>query len=395
MRLIHLSDLHLGFRQFQRTTPTGINQREADVAQVFRQVVDRLIELAPDLIIIAGDVFHNVRPSNPAILHAFAQFSRLTSALPRTIVVMLAGNHDTPRAIETGCILRLFSPLGIEVVDSRERRLTYADRSLAILAVPDLPGQRVAFEPDPAFQYNVLAYHGELKSTLPAWADAERAAAALAPDELQFDRWSYAALGHHHVFRQLAPNAYYCGAMEYASVNIWGELAEEKAARLVGKRMIEFDLDTARRTIHTMPRARALVDLAPIQARTMTSAEIDAALRTNVERCPGGIDDKIVRQLIFDVPRHVVRELDHKALREYKRRAVHFHLDPRRPEISRTSMAGVAGRRASLAEFVRDKLWSRPIAPDLDRDALVELGLHYLREADMVETAALTVPESE
>ena len=31
MRLVHLSDLHLGFRQYQRLTPAGINQREADV----------------------------------------------------------------------------------------------------------------------------------------------------------------------------------------------------------------------------------------------------------------------------------------------------------------------------------------------------------------------------
>ena len=32
MRLVHLSDLHLGYRQYQRLTPGGINQREADVA---------------------------------------------------------------------------------------------------------------------------------------------------------------------------------------------------------------------------------------------------------------------------------------------------------------------------------------------------------------------------
>ena len=39
MRLVHLSDLHLGYRQFQRQTAAGINQREADVAAVFRATV--------------------------------------------------------------------------------------------------------------------------------------------------------------------------------------------------------------------------------------------------------------------------------------------------------------------------------------------------------------------
>ena len=37
MRLIHISDLHLGFRRYQRLTPTGINQREADVAAAQRK----------------------------------------------------------------------------------------------------------------------------------------------------------------------------------------------------------------------------------------------------------------------------------------------------------------------------------------------------------------------
>jgi DNA repair exonuclease SbcCD nuclease subunit len=396
MRLIHLSDLHLGFRQYQRTTPSGINQREADIALVFRQTIDRIIELAPDIVIIAGDVFHNVRPSNPAILHAFAQFSRLTQALPNVIVVMLAGNHDTPRAVETGCILRLFAPLGIHVVDSREQRLTFVDSSLAILAVPDVSGPRVALEPDPAFRYNILALHGEIAGVVTRpWADSERAALAIPPEDLGIERWSYVALGHWHVFKQLAPHAYYSGAMEYASLNIWGELQEEEAAKLRGKRMIEFDLATGKRTLHKLPLARPIVDLPLIRARTMTAAEIDVQIRANVDSCKGGIDDKIVRQLIFDIPRHVARDLDHKALREYKRRALHFHLDPRRPDVARASLTSPSGRRASLADVVRDKLWSRQISPDVDRDALVALGLQYLASADAAESEALAVPESE
>ncbi|MBV6521142.1 MAG: 3',5'-cyclic adenosine monophosphate phosphodiesterase CpdA [Gemmatimonadaceae bacterium] len=398
MRLIHLSDLHLGFRQFQRTTPTGINQREADIAHVFRRTIDAIVERAPELVIVAGDVFHNVRPSNPAILTAFQQFSRLRQELPETIVVMLAGNHDTPRAAETGCILRLFSPLGIEVVDSRERRIAFADRSLSILAVPDVAGQRPQFEIDPAFRFNVLAFHGELPEFVPKpWADSERASLSVSVRDLNIDKWSYVALGHHHVFKQVAPHAYYSGAMEYASLNIWGELAEETAAKLRGKYMIEYDLESGKRTMHKLPLARPLVDLPVIRARSATAAEIDAAIRANVEGCrqPGGIDDKIVRQLVYDVPRHVARELDHRAIRAYRKRALQFHLDTRRPDVARPSASGVASRRASLSDIVRDRLWSRPLAPDVNREALVELGLQYLQHADVAESDALAVPESE
>ena len=69
MRLIHISDLHLGFRQYQRQTPTGINQREADIAAAFKRAIDKIIALTPDIVLIAGDVFHAVRPTNSAIVH--------------------------------------------------------------------------------------------------------------------------------------------------------------------------------------------------------------------------------------------------------------------------------------------------------------------------------------
>ena len=43
MRLAHLADPHLGVRQYHRQTPSGINQREADVARAFRLAVDGVI----------------------------------------------------------------------------------------------------------------------------------------------------------------------------------------------------------------------------------------------------------------------------------------------------------------------------------------------------------------
>ena len=131
MRLVHLSDLHLGYRQYQRLTPGGINQREADVAAIVRAAIDASIELAPDVVLIAGDVFHTVRPTNPAILHAFVQFARLCARCRIPTIVMIAGNHDTPRSTETGGILRLFAPLGIHVVDREARRLSFPDRDLS------------------------------------------------------------------------------------------------------------------------------------------------------------------------------------------------------------------------------------------------------------------------
>jgi len=392
MRLIHFADLHLGFRQFHRLTPDGGNQREADVARAFERAIDRTIELQPDLILIAGDVFHSVRPSNPAILLAFTQFSRLARSLPRADIVMVAGNHDTPRTQETGCILRLFEPLGIHVVHPGWRRLTFEKKNLSVLAVPDIPDTRVALEPDPAYRYNVLLLHGEIEGIIP-WrgAETEQPPNIYKLEDISPERWSYIALGHYHVYSAIAPNACYSGALEYTSPNIWGERREEKAHRIPGKGIVEFDLTKGTRQFHPLRGLRAFLDLPSIDARGMSAADVDGALRTQIETAPGGIENAVVRQVIREIPRHIARELDHKALREYKRRALHFYLDARRPESAgqRAFGAGPGGRRASLAEIVRDKLHGRPLSSDVDRQALVDLGMHYLADAAAKEEGAL------
>ncbi|HEV2085104.1 MAG TPA: metallophosphoesterase, partial [Gemmatimonadales bacterium] len=115
MKLAHIADPHLGIRQYHRQTSAGINQREADIAQAFRTAIDGVIAARPDAVVVAGDLFHSVRPSNSAIVFAFRQFQRLREALPSAPIVLIAGNHDTPRTVETGSILRLFEELGVDV----------------------------------------------------------------------------------------------------------------------------------------------------------------------------------------------------------------------------------------------------------------------------------------
>ncbi|MEK6613065.1 MAG: DNA repair exonuclease [Gemmatimonadota bacterium] len=397
MRLVHLSDLHLGFRQFQRVTPAGINQREADVAGSFARAIDKVIALAPDLVLIAGDVFHTVRPTNTAILQSFQQFSRLRLALPSTRVVIVAGNHDMPRSSETTCILRLFKPLAFDIVDVEPRRLSFPEWDLSVLAVPDLPPGSVELMPDLAVKYNVLLLHGEVEGALPAGArEDERASMPIPASAVAHERWDYVALGHYHVYCKVGPNAYYSGSLDYTSTNAWGELAEEKAARLPGKGMIERDLSTGKQTFHPLAVSRKIVDLPPINARGMSAVDLDAGIAASVGKCPDGIDGKVVRLVVKDVPRHVAREIDHQKLREYQRQALHFVLDTRRPDVVRPSTAasGAPGRRPSLSDTLREALRSRVLTSDIDRDRLVELGAHYLREAEH-QMASRGIGESE
>src|SRR5580765_2918731 len=170
VKLAHIADPHLGIRQYHRQTPSGINQREADIAHAFRTAVDGVIEARPDVVIVAGDLFHSVRPTNAAIVFAFRQFQRLREALPKAPIVLIAGNHDTPRSVETGSILRLFEELGVDVATDEARRLVYPDLELSIFAVPReaiLSVEPPALQPEGPQKNQVLVAHFEVEGEYP------------------------------------------------------------------------------------------------------------------------------------------------------------------------------------------------------------------------------------
>lgn len=396
MRLVHLSDLHLGYRQYQRLTQNGINQREADVALAFKRAIDQVIALRPDVILVAGDVFHSSRPSNAAILHAFRQFSRIRRELPETTVVMIAGNHDTPRSTESGSIMGLFESLDILVAAQEAKRFSIANGQLSVLAVPNVPGAIPQLTPDPGATHNVLLIHADVQDVVPRYyAELDRSPVVVTRSDLGVTQWSYVALGHYHVHRRVAENAFYSGSLDYTNLNVWYEKSEEEDLGLKGKGFVEFDLETRKHTFRPLAASREFRDLKPIDARDMSPAEVNAAIARAVEKVKGGIDDKVIRLVVRDIPRQVARELDHRALREYKRRALSFHLDVRRPELQRRTAAGGPTRRPSVMDVVREQLSARAIPPDLDRQQLVELGVKYLDQADAFPAPTVALADTE
>jgi DNA repair exonuclease SbcCD nuclease subunit len=378
VKLAHIADPHLGLRQYHRQTPAGINQREADVAHAFRTTIDGVLAAAPDAVLIAGDLFHSVRPTNAAIVFAFRQLQRLRESLPDAPIVLIAGNHDTPRSTETGSILRLFEELGVDVATDEPRRLVYPELDLSILAVPSisvLRPERLPLEPEGAATRQVLLIHVEVEGEYPFDRSAVDYGGAVLPRrELHLDDWSYVALGHYHTQHEVARNAWYAGSLEYVGPNIWGEWVDEQQHGSHGKGWLLADLERGGVTRMPVPGARAVFDLDPVLAEGLSAAGLDQQIKERIEAVPGGIADKIVRLRVFGVPRHVARELNHSAIRAYKAEALHFHLDLRRPEMHRVIGTAAPGKRQTLPELVASFLAARPLPAELDRDALVRLG---------------------
>ena len=386
VKIAHLADLHLGFRQYHRQTAAGINQREADVANAFRRAVDGVVAARPDAVVIAGDLFHAVRPTNFSIVFAFRQLQRLREELPDAPLIVIAGNHDTPRSSETGSILRLYEELGIHLAADEPRRISFPELDLSVLAVPHAAmyaPEKPVLRPDGPEKHQVLVLHGEIEGLYPYdRSSVEYGGALLDTDTLKREPWSYVALGHYHVQHEVAKHIWYAGALDYVSPNPWGELQDERRLDVKGKGWLLVDLD--RGTVRRMPvaLARPVHDLDWLDATDRSAAELDRAIGEVLAAVPGGIADAIVRLVVTDIPRHIVRELDHAAIRAAKASALHLHLDFRRPESNRTSGTGAPSRRQTLSERVADFLNRRPLPERVPRKEFVALGLELLAEPD-------------
>lgn len=377
MRIAHLADQHLGFRQYYRQTSSGINQREQDVATAFRASIDGVLAARPDAVLLAGDLFHTVRPTNAAIVFAFRQLQRVREALPEAPIVLIAGNHDTPRSSDSGSILQLFEELGVDVAYSEARQFVYPRLDLRVVAVP-YPAlqaeERPSLRPTGTERHRVLLLHGEMEGAYPSDLADAPGAAVVTRDQLRPDEWSYVALGHYHVQGEVQPRMWYAGSVEYTSPNFWGELREEQRRGREGKGWLLVDLASGTVMPQPIPQARRIVDLPPLFGEGLAAPELDRLLRERLESLPGGYEDQVIRQLVHGVTREVGRALDHVALRSIKAKALHYQLDLRRPEAEPRAGVDAAGRRLPLPDLLREYLARRPLPAEIDREAFVAAG---------------------
>jgi hypothetical protein len=181
---------------------------------------------------------------------------------------------------------------------------------------------------------------------------------------------------------------YYAGAIERVSNNIWGEAESGHQ-----KGFLTFDTDTRAAKFHPL-ETRPVIDLPRIfDANQRSAQELNEQIRKLVDGIKGGIEGKIVRLVIQDIPRDHFRELDHRFLRECKAQALHFHLDARRPQ-ARVTLGG-ARRYQTLEQELENFVlhtW-HPSTKEVDRQKVLELAQGYLQQAgaaDAAEISALT-----
>lgn len=88
VRVAHVADTHLGFRQY------NLDEREQDIYDVMDEIADKILEERADIVVHTGDLFDSPRPTAQAY-YAFKRF--LAKLDGKTKVFSILGDHDTPK----------------------------------------------------------------------------------------------------------------------------------------------------------------------------------------------------------------------------------------------------------------------------------------------------------
>jgi DNA repair exonuclease SbcCD nuclease subunit len=195
---VHASDLHLGYAQY------GLEARRQDFDNAFTELADKTIELKPDFMIIAGDLFHQARPSNTTLENTIRSFKRLKDAgIP---VLTVDGSHDSAPNTITGTILNPLDSAGLIYYLPRHEGACWRKPGYCyVYGVPNFRSRRKTEEALPDFMAqntptpsasvtNVFVFHMaiDLPSVKPPYIEAE------APPELIPEGFDYYAAGHVH-----------------------------------------------------------------------------------------------------------------------------------------------------------------------------------------------------
>lgn len=366
LRVCHLADVHLGYRRYNRLTKSGLNQREVDVNLAFQEAITRIISLKPDLVVIAGDLFHSVRPSNSVITFCFRQLRRLARESSAEVVI-IGGNHEAPKRADTGSVLQILSEIErVHVADAGKEVFAFPEKGVSIACLPHASLANISslsLRADDRYPHNILAVHAQVnEGWVSEFGGVEVDLKTLCPHE-----WDYIALGHVHLHRAVGRQAVYSGAIEHTSANIWGEAREVKG-------FLEVSLPAGKRVFHPLTSPREVVVLESVDAAGLDPEAFMARIAERIEAVSGGLEGKIVRLSLTNVSREVYKNLDHKALRLLRAKALHMTVD-----ISFISAAGDLQAVANPGKgLLKDQLldfsksWEAPGIPQQDISEMLE-----------------------
>jgi len=369
MRILHVADTHLGYSAYHKVASNGLNQREMDVYDAFEQFIDYAIETKPDLILHCGDLFDTVRPTNRAITFVIQQLLRLSEEeIP---IIIISGNHETPKLRETGSVFRIFEHIkGVyPVYKGKYEKMEFGDA--IIHSIPhchtgeDLKKALESVEMSER-HHNIEMLHVGIMG-IKEFRTGDFNEQVIPTGYLKPD-FSYIALGHYHKSIEVSKNAYYAGSTEHFSFK---EAGEEKG-------FFEVEINGGVKKKFIPLKVRPMIDMGVIDCSSLSSEEITKKIMDMLSDIEP--KEKILRLLLKKIDRAIYRGIDFDLIKKVSSSALYFELSYETAEHAHE----LAGKESigtlvdEWREFVSKISIDKKVKEEVEK-----LALSYLSEVSM------------
>ncbi len=371
MKILHISDTHLGYSAYRKTTEDGINLREIDIYNAFEEFVSFAIKSKPDLIIHAGDLFDSVRPNNRALTFAIKQIIRLSKE--KIPFVVIAGNHEHPKLKETGHIFSIFDHINhvYPIYNAKYEKLTFKinTEEIMIHAVPQCElktrfnDELKKVKPSSDVNYNIFLSHGAV-SGIKVFSMNEFNELVF-PSNIFEKKFDYIALGHYHKYSKLTDNAFYSGSTERLSFT---EATDKKG-------FIEIDISKGKIKHNFIEiKNRKMMDSRAIKCSNLKLEEVMKKIKETVKEI--NPKEKIFRITLDEIPNHIYRSLDFNEIRKLSSNAVHYEIKANVSGKEESKSASSSKLDALTNEFKRF-LEDQDIE---EKETILDLGIGYIEK---------------
>jgi DNA repair protein SbcD/Mre11 len=356
----------LGFSEYTKIDPdTGINQREQDFYNAWQQVVIKIFEHKPDVVVHAGDLFHTPRPTNRAIRIALESIQRISDAEIPFIIV--AGNHETPRIRTTGSIFESLSLFKNVYAAYNNIYESFYIKGVTFHCVPHCS---LTEELEHAFKSiklspkgpNILLTHG-------AWSgkqeycmgefNEQRLPDVESVNNIKFD---YVALGHYHRQIDIKPHICYSGSTERTSLNEHNSTCG----------YIVYKLGSNKKEYHEI-KTRSMIKLPPLNCLDLTSIEIYKQLESMASLIT---KDAIVQIVLENIVNDIFIKLDVKKINDIFNC---FHLEKHLVRLSLQADTEFASSFIDSLPVEFERYLGKVEFKELKKDRLAKLGIEYLQ----------------
>ena len=376
MKILHFSDTHLGYNDLDKISSGGINLREQDFYDSFTEVIDQAIEIKPDLIIHSGDFFHRPSPANRPMIFVLEQLIRLSEAgIP---LVVIAGNHETPKTVYTSPILKAFRTVkGIYPIFNQAYE-TIEFGELVVHGLPHINDDKVLraemdkIKPVKG-KFNIIMLHTSIGKEYIMEEYGEQ----LYPRERLelLNQFNYVALGHWHNFQKVTKlkTAWYSGSTE--------RMSDTEAGKDKGYCIIHLEKDKAVEPEFVAIKARPWLRLDLKNCHEKEINVLEAEIKTFADQ--SDTKDALLSIYFQDIKVTQSVQLTNRHIYEVLPNAAHIHVKRKFVDDYQNEL-GMQQQTESLDDllgnFISDEYSDKAVAKSLIKKAKLYFELYETGE---------------